>query len=76
MPKIKDSEYKIPVKSLEEGNKYIYELLIDDKPCLITRYGSAELIAIVNYLFLKKGKVKSWDLNKINQGLFRMNALF
>ncbi|HET9058246.1 MAG TPA: hypothetical protein VFN30_15485 [Chitinophagaceae bacterium] len=76
LPKIKNSDFKTPVISLEEGNNFIYNQLISDKPCFITRYGSAELSAIVNYLFLKKGKVSSWDLQKINGGLFRMNALF
>lgn len=34
----------------------IYEVLISDKPCMISRFGSNELNCIINYLAIKGGK--------------------
>lgn len=34
----------------------IYETLISKEPCMIARYGATELMCIINYLGVKKGK--------------------
>jgi hypothetical protein len=36
----------------------IYEKLMDEKPCMIARFGSTELITMVNYLGVKSGDKK------------------
>ena len=37
-------------------SKKIYELLINDKPCMIARFGAVELSCISNYLSIKNNK--------------------
>ena len=46
------------------GNNKIFELLSDDKPCMISRFGSTELSAIYHY-YLNFGQIKSmrWPNN-------------
>lgn len=54
-------------------SKMIYNLLMSDKPCMVARFGSTELTAIVNYLGVKagpqpllkyiRGKAKDWWWN-------------
>ncbi len=50
--------YQLPELEREEDpdkvSDMIYELLESGKPCMIARYGSTELSAIVNYLGVKK----------------------
>ncbi len=76
LPKIEPDDYKAPILNREEGNQLVYDLLNKPDPFLICRLGSAELTVILNYLFIKENKIKDWDLHKINQGLFRKNAVF
>lgn len=35
-------------------SRIIYDKLIDDKPCMIARFGSTELVTLVNYLGVKQ----------------------
>lgn len=60
-------------------SKIIYDKLMDDKPCMITRFGSTELITIVNYLGVKypnknifkyikgEGLPWWWEKKRLNQ---------
>lgn len=40
----------------ELANQMIVDLLEDEKPCMIARYGATELLCMTNYLGIKKGK--------------------
>jgi hypothetical protein len=40
------------------ASKIIYEKLIDEKPCMVARFGSTELLAMVNYLGVKTSEKK------------------
>lgn len=40
----------------QSANDQIYSLLMDDRPCMIARFGSTELIAINNYLCINSNK--------------------
>jgi hypothetical protein len=76
LPKIEEKDYDGQILSDEKGNQLIYELLVNDQPCLICRFGSAELSAVMNHLFIEEGKIASWSFDRINKGLFRMDAVF
>jgi hypothetical protein len=76
LPSLTTADYKKRILTKEEGNQLIYDLLTDAHPQLICRMGSAELVVLLNYQFRQTGKLKAWDYEKINQGLFRMNAVF
>ena len=54
---VKDSYFGKQIHSFQEGNKIIYELLQDQKPCMIARLGSVELSCLINYL---KTNGKNW----------------
>jgi hypothetical protein len=41
------------------ANQLIYETLISDKPCMIARFGSTEMLNLINYLGVKKDKFKN-----------------
>jgi len=70
--------YQLPPLQREENpdkiSEMIYDLLIQDKPCMIARFGSTELSAIVNYLGVNsthhsifkyiKGEQPEWWWNK------------
>lgn len=43
----------------DKVSKIIYDKLMEDKPCMIARFGSTELSCLVNYLGVK-GNSKSW----------------
>lgn len=45
----------VPV-SPEEASDLIYGLLISDRPCMITRFGSTELTTIIGFLEMSKDK--------------------
>lgn len=57
-------------------SRIIYEKLMDDKPCMIARFGSNELLCMVTYLGIKEanhniidyitGKSKEWWWNETN----------
>ena len=38
------------------SNSLIYQTLMDDKPCMIARFGSTEMLNLINYLGVKKSK--------------------
>lgn len=42
-------------KNTEKSFKMIYDLLSDDNPCMIARFGSTELATMVNYIGVKGG---------------------
>lgn len=70
--------YQLPPLQREEdpdkASEMIYNLLISDKPCMIARFGSTELSALVNYLGVNskyhsalkyiKGEQPEWWWNK------------
>lgn len=70
--------YKLPALQREENpdkiSDMIYNLLVSDKPCMIARFGSTELLALVNYLGVNsqkhsiinyiKGQQPAWWWNK------------
>lgn len=70
--------YKLPVLQREEdpnkASEKIFDLLSSDKPCMIARFGSTEMLALVNYLGVNskkhsvlnyiKGKQPEWWWNK------------
>lgn len=76
LPKITESDYMSPIRSNEEGNKLIYNLLTGEQPCMISRLGSAELTVLLNTQFIREGKMNEWNMDRIREGLFRMNAVF
>lgn len=45
--------------NFEKSYKIIYDLLSNDKPCMIARFGSTELLTLVNYIGVK-GKDKNY----------------
>lgn len=75
--------FQLPALIREEDpdiiSEIIYNYLINDSPCMISRFGSTELLNIVNYLGIKKGKqpilnyIKGealdwwWNSSNINQ---------
>lgn len=70
--------YKLPVlqkeKDPDKASEIIYNVLSSNKPCMIARFGSTELSALVNYLGVNsekhsvvdyiKGKQPEWWWNK------------
>lgn len=70
--------YKLPTLQREEdpdrASEMIYNLLSSDKPCMIARFGSTEMLALVNYLGVNskthsiidyiRGKQSEWWWNK------------
>lgn len=57
-------EYKLPSLQREENpdkaSEMIYNLLSDDKPCMIARFGSTEMSAIINYLGVNSQQHSIW----------------
>ena len=53
--------------SKEYANELIYQKLIDDKPCMIARFGSTEMLCITNNLGVKNKELykKLCELHKI-----------
>lgn len=47
-----------------EGEGILYNLLSEDKPCMIARYGANELNCVSNYLEIKSGKHNYWKYIK------------
>lgn len=48
-----------PLQREEDPNKIsdtIYKLLVDEKPCMIARFGAFELNTIINYIGVQQGK--------------------
>lgn len=63
--------YQFPPLQREEdpdkASEIIYSLLTDDKPCMIARFGSTELSAIVNYLGIINPEHSTWKFIKGEQ---------
>ncbi len=63
--------YKIPLLNREmnpdKASEMIYNLLASDKPCMIARYGSTELAALVNYLGVTNSNHSVWKYIKGEQ---------
>lgn len=57
-------EYQLPPLQREEdpdkASEMIYNLLSDDKPCMIARFGSTEMSAIINYLGVNSQHHSVW----------------
>lgn len=56
--------YQLPPLQREEdpekASEMIYNLLSDDKPCMIARFGSTEMSAIINYLGVNSQQHSIW----------------
>ena len=50
----------------EYANSLIYEKLINDEPCMIARFGSTEMLCLINYLGVKGQNKNLWDYVKGN----------
>ena len=50
----------------QAASERIYELLLQDEPCMIARFGSNELGCVVNYLGIQHGPYPLWDFIKGN----------
>ena len=44
------------IKDPNKASEALYEVLISKEPCMIARYGATELMCIINYLGVKRGK--------------------
>ncbi len=78
---IRQESPMLPVcdRNPDSASKQIYELLMDNKPCMIARFGSTELTCLSNYMAIKNDKhniidyIKGvskpwwWERNIINQ---------
>ncbi len=63
-------------QNADSVSQKIYEALMDDKPCMISRFGANELLCLVTYLGVKEnnrniisyitGKSEAWWWNKTN----------
>jgi hypothetical protein len=76
LPTIEKLDFSSNVLTVEQGNQTVYELLNSSKPILITRFGSAELTVMLNRFYILNGKLKKWDLNRINLGIFNCSGVF
>lgn len=45
----------------DKASSIIYNLLVSDKPCMVARYGSTELSAIINYLGVANSEHSVWN---------------
>lgn len=63
--------YQLPPLQREENpnkaSEMIYNLLSDDKPCMIARFGANELNAVINYLAVNATKHSIWKFIQGNQ---------
>lgn len=74
-----------PMMEMGTVQQRIYEMLLADSPCMIARFGSVELQAVVDYLFpptLKnafrfvKGQIPSWGYAPSTRLTMHINAGF
>ena len=74
-----------PVQTPEETQRSIYGLLLSDAPCMIARFGSVELQAVVDYLNpptiknavrFVKGQIPSWGYAPSTMRTMHINAGF
>lgn len=63
--------YQLPPLQREEdpdkASEMIYNLLSDDKPCMIARFGSTEMSAIINYLGVNSQQHSIWKFIQSKQ---------
>jgi hypothetical protein len=74
------------IQDADLASQLIYEALTSDKPCMIGRFGSNELLCLVSYLGVKEsnknilsfisGKSQAWWWNKKNLANMHINAGF
>lgn len=64
-------KYQYPLLEREENpdkaSEMIYNLLSDEKPCMIARFGSTEMSAIINYLGVNSPQHSVWKFIKGEQ---------
>ncbi len=75
----------IPMVESSETQRLIHDMLISDKPCMIARFGSVELQAVVDYLYpptmknamlFVKGEIPSWGYAPSTLRTMQINAGF
>ena len=68
-----------------ETQRLIYDMLLSDMPCMIVRFGSVELQAVVDYMFppsaknairFVRGEIPSWGYAPSTKRTMRINAGF
>lgn len=74
------------VQDAEAASAHIYDLLLQDQPCMMARFGSNELGCVVNYLGIQhgpyplldflKGDTPEWWWNKGMMNCMQVNAGF
>lgn len=83
--RFKYPENSIPIVEPSEAQLLIYQMLLSDKPCMIARFGSVELQAVVDYLnppTLKnafrfvRGEVPAWGYAPSTIRTMHINAGF
>ena len=72
----------------DKVSQIIYDKLMDDKPCMIARFGANELTSLVNYVGVKnnqhdylayiKGKALPWwwNMNHIKENMYNVAGFF
>lgn len=79
------SPVPIPMVESSETQRLIHDMLISDKPCLIARFGSVELQAVVDYLYpptmknamrFVEGEIPSWGYAPSTLRTMQINAGF
>lgn len=50
----------------DKASEMIYNLLSDDKPCMIARFGANELNSVINYLGVNAKNILSGNLSRVN----------
>ena len=74
-----------PMLEVETVQQRIHEMLLADAPCMIARFGSVELQAVVDYLFpstlmsamrFVKGEIPSWGYAPSTMRTMHINAGF
>lgn len=78
-------ENQVPLTEPSEAQRLIHEMLLSDKPCMIARFGSVELQAVVDYMFpptaknairFVKGEIPSWGYAPSTKRTMHINAGF
>jgi len=82
--KLYEKYYKsmpLPMPECEQkpilASKLIYDKLLDDKPCMIARFGSTELTCLMNYLGVHKDKrqIRNYIIGKTNPWWWDRNIM-
>ena len=78
-------ENQVLLTEPSEAQRLIHEMLLSDKPCMIARFGSVELQAVVDYMFpptaknairFVKGEIPSWGYAPSTKRTMHINAGF